>query len=37
MRMLIAQAISSFNIWTEQEIKFDDVYEDILERLENES
>jgi len=37
MRMLIAQAISSFNIWTEQEIKFDDVYKDILERIQNES
>ena len=31
--MLIAQAISSFNLWTSQEIKFDHVYHEILERL----
>ena len=34
--MLIGQAISSFNLWTAQEIKFDHVYHEILERLNNE-
>ena len=34
--MLIGQAISSFNLWTGQEIKFDHVYHEILERLNNE-
>ena len=34
--MLIGQAISSFNLWTAQEIKFDHVYHEILERLKNE-
>ena len=34
--MLIGQAISSFSFWTGQEIKFDHVYHEILERLKNE-
>ena len=35
--MLIAQAISSFNIWTGQSIKFNDAYEEILERIDYEN
>ena len=35
--MLIAQAISSFNIWTGQSIKFNEVYKKILERLDYEN
>lgn len=35
--MLIGQAISSFNLWTGQEIKFGDVYHEIRERLNNEN
>ncbi len=35
--MLIAQAISSFNIWTGQSIKFNEVYKEILERIDYEN
>ena len=35
--MLIAQAISSFNICTGQSIKFNDAYEEILERIDYEN
>ena len=35
--MLIAQAISSFNIWTAQSIKFNEAYKEILERIDHEN
>ena len=35
--MLIAQAISSFNIWTGQSIKFNEAYKEILERIDHEN
>ena len=35
--MLIAQAISSFNIWTGQRIKFNEAYKEILERIDHEN
>ena len=35
--MLIAQAISSFNIWTGQSIKFNEAYKEILERIDYEN
>ena len=35
--MLIAQAISSFNLWTGQSIKFKEVYKEILERIDYEN
>ena len=35
--MLIAQAISSFNIWTGQSIKFNEAYKEILKRIDYEN
>ncbi len=35
--MLIAQAISSFNIWTGQSINFNEAYKEILERIDYEN
>ena len=35
--MLIGQAIESFNIWTDKNIKFDEFYEKILNEVINEN
>ena len=35
--MLIAQAISSFNIWPGQSIKFNEAYKEIVERIDYEN
>ena len=35
--MLIGQAIESFNIWTDKNINFDEVYEKILNEVINEN
>ena len=35
--MLITQAVASFNIWADSEIKLEDVYHNITERLKDEN
>ena len=37
LKMLITQAVASFNIWTDSEINIEDVYHNITERLKNEN
>ena len=37
IKMLITQAVASFNIWADSEIKLEDVYHNITERLKNEN
>ena len=37
LKMLITQAVASFNIWADSKIKIEDVYHNITERLKNEN
>ena len=37
IKMLITQAVASFNIWADSEIKLEDVYHNITERLKDEN